>query len=106
MRSGWWLSWCTRPTRGSEGCIERRVYGYRSDPAVALRRLSASVELSDPLHIVDTIMRSVGEALRIDDVWVEFAGQDPRVEDHVVRVPLVHRGERVGHLAVEGASWP
>ena len=80
--------------------IERRVYGYRSDPAVALRRLGAGVESSDPLHVVETITRSVGEALKIRDVWVDFAGQDPRDDEQVVRVPLVHRGDRVGDLAV------
>ncbi len=86
--------------------IERLVYGYRSDPAVALRRLGASVESSDPLHVVDTITTSVAEALKIDDVWVEFTGQPAREHqhDHVVRVPLVHRGERVGDLAVDVPS--
>ncbi len=84
--------------------IERRVYGYRSDPAVALRRLGASVESSDPLHVVDTITTSVAEALKIDDVWVEFTGQVPSDDDHVVRVPLIHRGERVGDLAVDVPS--
>jgi signal transduction histidine kinase len=80
--------------------IERRVYGYRSDPAIALRRLGASVESSDPLHVVETITRSVAEALKIDEVWVELPGHVPRDDAHVVREPLVHRGERVGDLAV------
>ena len=84
--------------------IERRVYGYRSDPAIALRRLGAGVESSDPLHVVDTITRSVAEALKIDDVWVEFTGQVPRDDDQVVRVPLVHRGERVGDLVAHVPS--
>ena len=80
--------------------IERRVYGYRSDPAVALRRLGAGVESSDPLHVVEAITRSAGEALKIRDVWVDFAIQDPDDDEQMVRVPLVHRGERVGDLAV------
>ena len=78
--------------------IERRVYGYRSDPAVALRRLGAGVESSDPLHVVEAITKSVGEALSIRDVWVEFDNQKPDDDEQVVRVPLVHRGERVGDL--------
>ena len=78
--------------------VERRVYGYRSDPAAALRRLGASVESSDPLHVVDTITRSVAEALKVDDVWVEFTGQISHHNDQVVRVPLVHRGDHVGDL--------
>ena len=80
--------------------IERLVYGYRSDPAVALRRLGASVESSDPLRVVDAITRSVAEALKVDDVWVELKDESPRDEAHVVRLPLVHSGERVADLAV------
>lgn len=80
--------------------VERFVYGYRSEPALALRRLSASVESSDPLHVVESITSSIAEALQVDDVWVESAGQGMRRADQVVRVRLVHRGERVGDLVV------
>jgi signal transduction histidine kinase len=52
------------------------------------------------LHVVETITRSVAEALKIDEVWVELPGHVPRDDAHVVREPLVHRGERVGDLAV------
>ena len=51
-------SWLRRP-------IERWVYGYRSDPAAALRRLGASVESADPLHVVDAITASVADALKV-----------------------------------------
>ncbi len=81
--------------------IERRVYGYRSDPAIAMRRLGASVESADPLHVVDTITRSVSDALKLDHVWVELAAQVPRDDGHLVRAPLVHRGDRVGDLVVD-----
>ena len=83
--------------------IDRLVYGYRSDPAVALRRLGANVESADPLHVVETITTSVAEALKVDDVWVELTGQPGREHqhEHVVRVPLVHRGVRMGDLAVD-----
>jgi two-component system NarL family sensor kinase len=79
--------------------IERWVYGYRSDPAAALRRLSANTDSVDPLRVVDTITASVADALKVDHVWVEAGNgrDDPRV----TRVPLVHRGEWVGDLAVE-----
>jgi signal transduction histidine kinase len=79
--------------------IERWVYGYRSDPAAALRRLSASTDSVDPLRVVDTITASVAEALKVDHVWVETESgpDDPRV----TRVALVHRGEWVGDLAVD-----
>ena len=80
--------------------VERLVYGYRSEPAAALRRLGASVESSDPLRVVETITTSVAEALKVDDVWVELAGQPRRGDDRALRVPLIHRGSRVGELAV------
>jgi signal transduction histidine kinase len=85
--------------------IERLVYGYRSDPAVALRRLGASVESADPLHVVDTITTSVAEALKVDNVWVDLTDEPPREHHHgselVLRVPLVHRGARVGDLVID-----
>ncbi len=81
--------------------IERWVYGYRSDPAVALRRLGASVESADPLDVVDTISASVADALKVDHVWVEAPGTTPSEVARVTRVPLVQRGQRIGALAVE-----
>ena len=57
--------------------IERWVYGYRSDPAAALRRLGASLESADPLHVVETITASVADALKVDRVWVAAPGAEP-----------------------------
>ena len=88
--------------------IERWVYGYRADPAAALRRLGASVESADPLHVVDTITDSVADAVKVDRVWVELhegraaeEGSQEQSDPRTARVPLVHRGERIGALAVE-----
>lgn len=81
--------------------IERWVYGYRTDPAAALRRLTADIESSDPLQLIETITGSVAAALRVDAVWVEAVGQPDRTDQHVVRVPLLHQAERIGDLAVE-----
>jgi signal transduction histidine kinase len=81
--------------------IEQWVYGYRSDPAVALRRLGARVETADPLHVVDTITASVAEALKVDRAWVEAPGEQTSDDPRTTRVPLVHRGDRIGDLAVE-----
>lgn len=84
--------------------IERWVYGDRSDPVAALRRLSDRVEqTTDPGLVVQSVTDSVVEALRVDRAWVELARDDepPRPGDHVVRVPLVRQGERLGDLAVE-----
>lgn len=80
--------------------VEQWVYGYRSDPAVALRRLGASVESADPLQLVDTITASVAEALKLDRVWVETASTPPSGDPRCMRVPLVHRKEQIGDLAL------
>ncbi|MEV4262508.1 sensor histidine kinase [Kribbella sp. NPDC049584] len=79
--------------------IERWVFGYRSDPTAALRKLGASLESADPLRVVDTITTSVAEALKVDRVWLEASAPTEYGGD-VVRVPLVHRGDHLGNLAV------
>ncbi len=81
--------------------IERWVYGYRSDPTVALRMLGARLESADPLHVVEAVTASVRDALKVDRVWVAppDAGESPSLD--TVQVPLVHREEIVGYLAVE-----
>ncbi len=50
---------------------EHWVYGDRSDPVAALRRLGASVEAADPLHLAESISHAVAEAIKVDDVWIE-----------------------------------
>ncbi len=80
--------------------IERWVYGYRSDPATALRRLGANVESADPLHVVESITASVADALKVNRVWVEARGDYPSDDPRTLRVPLVHRGDRIGDLAL------
>ena len=84
--------------------IERWVYGYRADPAAALRRLGASLESADPLQVVEAITASVADALKVDRVWVSAPGDEAPGDPRVVRVPLVHRGELIGDLAVRGAG--
>lgn len=81
--------------------IERWVYGYRSDPDVALRRLGASLESADPLHVVEAIAASVGDALRVDRVWVAAPGALVPHDPRTLRVPLIHRDELIGDLVVE-----
>ena len=80
---------------------ERWVYGYRSEPAAALRRLDANVERADPLQVVDTITDSIADALKVDRVWVEPADTPLSDDPATFRVPLVHRNERIGDLAVQ-----
>jgi signal transduction histidine kinase len=81
--------------------VERWVYGYRSDPATALRRLGASTESVDPLHVVEAITTSVRDALKVDRVWVDSPGAAVPDGPRTIRTPLVHRGELIGDLVVE-----
>jgi signal transduction histidine kinase len=81
--------------------IERWVYGYRSEPATALRRLGASLDSADPLHVVETITTSVRDALKVDRVWVAPPDSEQGHEPRAVRVPLIHRDELIGALVVE-----
>jgi two-component system NarL family sensor kinase len=81
--------------------IERSIYGYRSEPHEALRMLADRAELADPLQFTESITATVAESLKVNRVWVEELGQPPRAGDEVVRSPLVHRGVRLGDLAVE-----
>lgn len=80
---------------------ERWVYGYRSDPAAALRKLGASVESADPWRLVDSITDSVTDALKVNRAWVEAVDTPVSDDPRTVRVPLVHRKERIGDLALQ-----
>jgi signal transduction histidine kinase len=85
--------------------IERLVYGDRSEPVAAMRRLSQHVEQAeDPSGVIDAVTDAVAEAVRASRAWVELAGEEDcssRGDERVVRLPLAHRGERLGDLAVE-----
>jgi two-component system NarL family sensor kinase len=81
--------------------VERSVYGYRSEPHKALRMLADRAELADPLQLTESITATVAESLRVGRVWVEQTGDLPRTGEHVVRTPLLHRGVRLGDLAVD-----
>lgn len=88
--------------------VERWVYGDRSDPYSALRRLSDRLDGSgDPAQVVEIVTTSVAEALRVDRVSVELGEQavptpyDGGDRRAVVRAPLVHQGRRLGDLVVE-----
>jgi signal transduction histidine kinase len=82
---------------------ERWVYGYRSDPAEALRRLGARIESVDPLQLVETITAAVAEAVKVDRVWIDAGGSRPAAGPSV-RIPLVHRGASIGDLVVQVPS--
>jgi signal transduction histidine kinase len=88
--------------------IERWVYGYRSQPHQALRLLADRADGAEPEELVASITEVVAEALRVGSVWVDTGDADGDADreaagddGHVVRTPLVHRGERLGNLAIE-----
>ena len=92
--------------------VDRWVYGDRSDPYAALRRLSDRLEATaDPGQAMRIVTTSIAEALRVDAVSVELdsvppadaapATVAPSGASSVVRVPLVHHEHRLGQLVVE-----
>jgi two-component system, NarL family, sensor kinase len=83
---------------------ERWVYGDRSDPYAALRRLSDRLEATaDPAQTLHIVTTSIAEALRVNRVRVRLDGDDvvDVVEGREVRVPLVHQDTRLGELVVD-----
>jgi two-component system NarL family sensor kinase len=83
--------------------VERWVYGDRSDPYAAIRRLSTRVEgIADPAGVLDAVTSSVAEALRVNDVRIELdaSGSARASAPDGSRVPLVHQGLHLGELVV------
>jgi two-component system NarL family sensor kinase len=78
--------------------IERWVYGLRCDPRVAIRLMGDRAEAADPDGLTAAVTDAVAIALQVHRVWVELSQPRP---DEALRTPMVHRGEHVGHLAVE-----
>ncbi|MDQ6834903.1 MAG: sensor histidine kinase [Actinomycetota bacterium] len=96
-----------------QGRVDRLVYGDRHDPYAALARLSTRLQsalASD--QVVQTIVDSVAEALKLPYVAVEFARGD-RIEVAAARghpaitpaerVRLTYQGQEVGQLVVAPA---
>jgi signal transduction histidine kinase len=77
---------------------ERWVYGLRSDPRTAIRLMGDRTDAADPDGIIAAVTDAVAVALKVDRVWVELPGPG---SDEALRTPMMHRGEQVGHLAVE-----
>jgi signal transduction histidine kinase len=90
--------------------INTLVYGERDQPYVVLSRLGTRLEHTlAPDMVVPAIVRTVQEALRLpyvamaldDDagpVTVTTAGNPPRSEDELLRLPLAYQGVRLGEL--------
>lgn len=81
--------------------VDRWVYGDRSDPYAALRRLSDRLEATaDPAQALHIVTTSVAEALRVEDVRVALDGDTVPPLPGEERVPLVHQHTRLGDLVV------
>ncbi|MCA0337550.1 MAG: histidine kinase [Actinobacteria bacterium] len=77
--------------------VDRKVYGYRSDPQRALRLLAQRSGSLPPEALTGAITEVVAEVMRISPV---------RIDDHASRDPgdlsvaLQHRGQVLGYLVV------
>jgi signal transduction histidine kinase len=94
--------------------LERRLFGGRGEPLRSLARLDALVSAgsTDEPTVYRMITQAVAEAVRAPGVVLAMhrgAEMDPVARsgaeptDPVV-VPLLHRGERLGELRVEGRT--
>ena len=90
---------------------DRWVYGDRSDPYAALTRLGDRLQGSlAPDEVVQTVVASVAEALRLRYAAIEF-DRDGRVEiaathgepgnGELKRLSLIYNGETIASLVVE-----
>jgi signal transduction histidine kinase len=81
--------------------VDRWVYGDRSDPYAALRRLSDRLEASaEPAQVLSVVTSSIAEALRAEHVRVILEGEPDLADDSGVRAALVHNGTQLGELSV------
>jgi two-component system NarL family sensor kinase len=90
---------------------DRWVYGDRSDPYAALTRLGERLQGTlAPNQVVQTVVDSVAEALRLRYAAIEF-DRDGRVETAAAhgepgkgerrRLPLIYNGEKIASLVVQ-----
>jgi signal transduction histidine kinase len=90
---------------------DRWVYGDRSDPYAALTRLGERLQGTlAPEEVVQTVVDSVAEALRLRYAAIEFdrdgsvetaAAHGERASGDVRRVPLIYNGETIANLVVQ-----
>jgi signal transduction histidine kinase len=91
--------------------VDHWIYGDRANPYAALQRLDSRLrETRTPSEVVQAVVESVAEALRLPYAAVEFArGDEAQViashgivgRGEIERRQLSYRGEQVGTLAVE-----
>jgi two-component system NarL family sensor kinase len=90
---------------------DRWVYGDRSDPYAALTRLGERLQGTlAPEEVVQTVVDSVAEALRLRYAAIEFdrdgsvetaAAHGERASGDVRRLPLIYNGETIANLVVQ-----
>ena len=91
--------------------VDRLVYGDRSDPYRALTRLTERVQATlAPAEVVDAIVTSVADALRLPYVAIELRhGEALEPAAHhgaprsapTTRIPLSYQGETIAQLAIQ-----
>lgn len=95
-----------QPTRlWLERRVHRLVYGVSASPDHVVRRLGSHLRLAETTDdLLQGLAADIGAAMRLESVSVAIPGRSPVVWGmpgaHPVRVPLAHRGEPVGELAV------
>ncbi|MGH2454954.1 MAG: sensor histidine kinase [Candidatus Limnocylindria bacterium] len=89
--------------------VTRMLYGDRDEPDRAISRLGERLEASlEPGTVLLTVAETVAQSLRLPYAAVELRGSGGTVVaaaygapgGDLVRVPLVHRGEEIGALAL------
>ncbi len=90
---------------------DRWVYGDRSDPYAALTRLGERLQGTlAPGEVVQTVVDSVAEALRLRYAAIEFdrdesvevaAAHGDRAGGELRRTPLVYNGARIASLVIQ-----
>lgn len=93
---------------------DRWVYGDRSDPYAALSRLGERLHGTlAPDDVVQTVVDSVAEALRLRYVAIEFdrdgvvetaAAHGEQGTGEVRRMPLIYNGETIASLVIQAPS--
>ena len=95
-----------QPTRlWLERRVHRLVYGVSASPDHVVRRLGSHLRLAETTDdLLRGLASDIGSAMRLESVTVSLPGREPVVWGmpgaDPVSVPLAHRGEPVGELAV------
>jgi signal transduction histidine kinase len=93
--------------------VNRWMYGERDDPAAVLARLGRQLQTAGPPgQVLDGIVATVGQAMRLPSVAIELHRSDEsevaaswgRPTGSQVAFPLVHDGQPVGRLLVASSA--